>query len=97
MLLLRLRGRAKWSRASSQKEVAVTKLVLFTSGKPDSNGFFDVASQLIESAYMEPMGASEAEKAEITNSFVSRMDEKCISGELSPSYYPSIRAATVLY
>lgn len=84
-------------QAGLTKEEAVTKLTHFTSGKSDSKHFFEVASQLIESAYKEPLGTSETEKSEITKSFVSRMHDKCTSGELSPSYNPVIRAAPAVY
>lgn len=79
------------------KEDAVAKLTLFTSGKPDSKPFYEVASKIIDAAYQEPIGTSDAEKAEITKSFVSRMADKCSSGELSPSYNPVIRAAPVIH
>ena len=84
-------------QAGLSKEHAVAKLALVTSGKPDSKYFHEVASLIIETAYKEPLGTSEAEKAGITDSFVSRMDEKCLSGELSPTYNPAIRATTAIH
>jgi len=84
-------------QAGMTKEAAVTKLAAFTSGKPDSRHFFDVASQIIEAAYQEPVGKSGPEKALITQSFVSRMDDRCLSGELGPSYNPVPRIAPAIH
>jgi hypothetical protein len=83
-------------QAGLSKRDAIDKLTLFTSGKPDSKHFFEVASQIIEAAYMEPSGKSEAERAEIAKSFVSRMHHKCLSGDLGPSYNPATRVAPAI-
>lgn len=80
-------------QAGLSKEEAVAKLALFTSGKPDTKPFTEVASRIIDFAYNEPLGTTESEKSEIVESFVSRIDNKCMSGELSPSYNPIIRTA----
>lgn len=79
------------------KEEAVAKLEIFTFGKPDSKPFYEVTSKIIEAAYKEPLGISDTEKAEITKSFVSRIDERCLSGELGPGYNPIIRTAPVIH
>ena len=84
-------------QAGLTKEGAVKKLALFTSSKPDAKYFFEVASQIIEAAYTEQIGTSEAEKTEIANSFISRMNDKCVSGELSPTYNPAIRVAPIIH
>ena len=80
-------------QAGLSKEDAMTKLMLFTSGKPDSKYFFEVASKIIDAAYIEPVGTTDSEKASITSSFVSHINDKCLSGEISPTYNPAPRIA----
>lgn len=83
-------------QAGISKEEAIAKLGLFTSGKPDSKHFYQVASQIIEKAYREPLGTSESEKTELTDSFVSHINDQCLSGKISPSYNPAIRIAPAI-
>ena len=73
------------------KEEAVAKLTLFTSGKADAKHFYEVASKIIDAAYFELLGATDSEKESITSSFVSRTNDKCLSGEISPTYNPGPR------
>lgn len=83
-------------QAGLSKEEAVAKLELFASGKPDAKSFVEVASRIIDAAYIEPLGTTESEKSEIVESFVSNIDNKCLSGKLDPSYNPVIRTAPAL-
>lgn len=83
-------------QAGLSKVEAVAKLTLFTSGKADAKYFHEVASKIIDAAYLEPVGATDSEKANITSSFVSSINDKCLSGEISPTYNPAPRVAPAL-
>lgn len=75
-------------QAGVSKDEALTKLKIFTSGKPDSKPFYEVASKIIDLAYNEPLGATDIKKAELATSFESLVHNKCLSGEISPTYNP---------
>ena len=84
-------------QAGLSREAAVVQLTQFTSGKPDAKHFAEVASRIIEYAYNAPLGTTESGRSEIVESFVSSIDDKCLSGELDPSYNPIIRVSPVIH
>lgn len=84
-------------QAGMSKQEAVTKLANFTSGRPEAKSFAEVASQIIDAAYNEPVGATDAAKAKILSAFVSNIYNKCLAGELNPTYTPIPRLAPAVH
>jgi hypothetical protein len=78
------------------QEEALADLALFTHGRADAQHFHEVTSEIITAAYLEPVGATDAEKANIISEFVSDVGDKCLSGEISPTYNPVPRIAPVI-